>query len=112
MAELKFVEKVWSPGQPSAPQWESVLSCVRNEITATMWVAGGVVIDGWLEKDPDIIELAGEDATNLACLVFAAMRRAQSAALRASASARITHTKTDADFSALTAPPFPEKARS
>ena len=79
MAELKFVEKVWSPGQPSAPQWESVLSCVRNEITATMWVAGGVVIDGWLEKDPDIIELAGEDAANLACLVFAAMRRAQSA---------------------------------
>ena len=110
MAELKFVEKVWSPEQPSAPQWESVLSCVRNEITATMWVAGGVVIDGWLEKDPDIIELAGEDAANLACLVFAAMRRAQSASARTIMD--ITHKKTGADPAALPVSPIPEKARS
>jgi hypothetical protein len=69
-----------APASVASPDWEAVLSVVRNEITPAMWVAGGVVIDGWLEKDPDLIELAGEDAANLACLVFAAMRRAQSAA--------------------------------
>jgi hypothetical protein len=72
---------------PPAPEWGAVLSVVRNEITPAMWVAGGVVIDGWLDKDQDIIELAGKDAANLACLVFAAMRRAQSAAPHVSASA-------------------------
>jgi hypothetical protein len=80
----KVIEQ--APMSVVSPDWKAVLSVVRNEITPGMWVAGGVVIDGWLEKDPDIIELAGEDAANLACLVFAAMRREQSAALRVSAS--------------------------
>jgi hypothetical protein len=54
----------------------STINVVRSEITGRMATAGAVILASWLDGDQDYVEQAQSHA-DLACLVFAAMRRAQ-----------------------------------
>jgi hypothetical protein len=52
------------------------MNVVRNEVTTAMAIAGACVIGGWLDDDPDYRKQAANHS-DLACLVFAAIRREQ-----------------------------------
>lgn len=59
---------------PHASERPSTIGVIRAEITLNMAIAGAVLIGLWMEGDPETRALAADD-TDLACLVFAAMRR-------------------------------------
>ena len=58
---------------PHVTERPSTIGIVRSEITLGMAIAGGVVITLWNEGDSEMRAMASEHS-DLACLVFAAMR--------------------------------------
>ncbi len=66
---------------------ESAISIIRDEITPSMIIEGACVLNGWLDRDPDLRSQA-KNANDLACLVYAAMYRAKSQVRRRAPSNR------------------------
>ena len=57
------------------------MSIIENEVTPLMRVEGAVLLEEWIDKEPDVRALAN-NLNELAGLLFAVMRREQKRPLR------------------------------
>ena len=55
----------------------SLVSVIQDEVTIGMAIAGAGILHGWIDRDPELLELANEP-TELVSLIYAAMRRERS----------------------------------
>lgn len=65
----------------SSEENESTMSIIENEVTPLMRVEGAVLLEEWIDKEPDVRALAN-NLNELAGLLFAVMRREQKRPLR------------------------------